>query len=199
MTGAYPPVVAPSPVPWSSMDPVTLIGLVAVALMFTSGVVLLWVGLHRRSTHLPNGAEAVLAAVAEGRIVARPRTTRPVPDREPVVHGAQAVATRTPAPVLPVVAVDEGEERPAVRLVPRTPVPIATPAPAVRPATAAQLVAASRSAPDRRSTPADSSPSAPLPARPAARRDEPVEPDRVAVGVAALEEFFAKEPQLHRF
>lgn len=50
------------------MDPVTLIGLLAVAVMFAVGVGLVYVGLRRRPDRLPLYAEDVLAAVAEGRL-----------------------------------------------------------------------------------------------------------------------------------
>lgn len=50
------------------MDPVTLIGLLAVAVMFSVGVGLVYVGLRRRPDRLPQYAEDVLAAVADGRI-----------------------------------------------------------------------------------------------------------------------------------
>jgi hypothetical protein len=50
------------------MDPVTIIGLIVVAVMFSSGVALVWYGLRRHSAPLPAGAEDVLTAVAEGRL-----------------------------------------------------------------------------------------------------------------------------------
>jgi hypothetical protein len=50
------------------MDPVTLIGLLVVAVMFSVGVGLVYVGLRRRPDRLPLYAEDVLAAVADGRI-----------------------------------------------------------------------------------------------------------------------------------
>ncbi len=179
------------------MDPVTLVGLLAVALMFTSGVVLLWIGLHRRTVRLPKGADAVLAAVAEGRLATRPRTTAPV--TEPLMDAGPLLAA-IPAPVpAPLVT---AEERPAVRLIPRTPTPAHEPAPAARPATAAQLVAVARSAPASNPRPDERLASDLLPSRPASRTgacDERPEDEKVAVGVAALEEFFAREPQLHRF
>jgi hypothetical protein len=53
------------------MDPVTMIGLIAVAGMFSTGVALVWLGLRRRPDRLPSGAHAVLAAVMEGQL-ARP-------------------------------------------------------------------------------------------------------------------------------
>jgi hypothetical protein len=53
------------------MDPVTMIGLIAVAGMFSTGVALVWLGLRRRPDRLPSGAHAVLAAVMEGAL-ARP-------------------------------------------------------------------------------------------------------------------------------
>lgn len=169
-----------------------MVGLLTVAAMFTSGVVLLWIGLHRRAERLPKGAEAVLAAVAEGRLEPRPRPAElPAWPETEVPSPTKAV----PAPVASTLAADE-DAGPAVRLVPRGP----EPTPTTRPATAAQLVAAARSGTTNEAPGAR--PPEPLPARPAARPPASgprAEPEKVAVGVAALEEFFAKEPQLHRF
>jgi hypothetical protein len=50
------------------MDPVTLIGLIAVAVMFSVGVGLVYIGMRRRPDRLPLYADDVLAAVAEGRL-----------------------------------------------------------------------------------------------------------------------------------
>jgi hypothetical protein len=98
------------------MDLVTVIGLIAVAVMFVSGVGLLWLGLRRQTRRLPEGADEILAAVSEGRLVAASgRSSDPAsslstpPDQPPrAEHATPAVRlvprqrpAPTTAPVMP--------------------------------------------------------------------------------------------------
>jgi hypothetical protein len=91
------------------MDAVTLIGLVAVAAMFCTGVALVAIGLRRRPDRLPQGADAVLDAVAAGRLV-HPRRSAPKPETTPRVVDLVRPPTEAPR---------ARHEVPAVKLVPR--------------------------------------------------------------------------------
>jgi hypothetical protein len=126
------------------MDPVTLIGLIAVITLFLFGVGLVWFGLTRQpSVALPDGADQLLEAVADGRLAPSQRVDEPRRAATP----KQTTASR-PAPIStpPASPPRADHDTPAVRLVPRA-------APAQ---TAPSLVnAADRSVPTPRSpTPA---------------------------------------------
>jgi hypothetical protein len=122
------------------MDPVTLLGIVVVAVMFTSGVVLVWMGLRRRPDRLPEGAESVLVAVASGRLS--------VPDRpEPDLVRPPATPPRA-EPSTPAVRLvpRDLEQTPIPPRRPKVPTPAAAPAPAAGPAATSTLTATRPSA-----------------------------------------------------
>jgi hypothetical protein len=121
------------------MDPVTMIGLVAVAAMFTTGVLLVWVGLRRRPDRLPSGADAVLSAVLAGQLrrpdhavdlvhppTNPPRATQPTPavrllpkrEAEAAAHEPPTEIVRVhqtdPGPAVPVAVTIEEPDEPVV-------------------------------------------------------------------------------------
>jgi hypothetical protein len=95
------------------MDPVTLVGLIAVAVMFSVGVGLVYVGLRRRPDRLPLYADDVLSAVADGRL-AHPEPeidlVRPPadPPRASKATPAVRLLRKAPAAAPPVVTTSRG-------------------------------------------------------------------------------------------
>ena len=162
-----------------------MIGLVAVAAMFSTGVALFWVGIRRRPDRLPAGADDVLVAVMEGRL-ARP---------DHVIDLVHPPASPPRA----------ASAKPAVRLLPKgeAPAPEAVPTGNEADSTAehpSPVIVASQSEPAKDTPPRVESPSADEPepvATPAGKGetlfegiDDPSTPESA---------FFATKPQLQRF
>jgi hypothetical protein len=199
------------------MDPVTLIGLIAVAAMFCTGVGLVWIGLRRRPDRLPLGADDVLAAVAEGRLV-RPagspaKTARRKPAAAPkAASPAPTPAAETPAPTPTPAPATSRRERRAIDLVrpPAEPPRAAQATPAVRILPKDEVPAR----PEREAAPAPVAEQAdePVPPAPALDDTRPISTaelnDALFAGIddpshdepsADERGFFADKPQLQRF
>jgi hypothetical protein len=164
------------------MDPVTMIGLIAVAGMFSTGVTLVWLGLRNRPDRLPSGADAVLAAVMDGRLAR--------PDHSIDLVHPPTVPPRAaqPTPAVRVLAEEDAQsvdEPAAPAPTAETPRPQSQPEPEPEPA--------AKPEPASEPVPVAAAP------RPTAELDDALFGGVDDPSVAGAREFFAEKPALQRF